>query len=140
VSRGGYQLAYSDSPSDYFKAVEMVRKQQNFMFSIGLQLDMSEHNRGLIQDVLWGSPAFKAGLGPGMKLVAVNGRAFDADKQVLKDAIAAAKGGKGPIRLLVRQQDNYLSFDVDYHEGLKYPLLRPMAGKTAYLDQIVAPH
>ena len=140
VSRGGYQLSYTDTPSEYFKAVEMVRRLQNFMYSIGLQVDMSEHNRGLIQDVLWNSPAFKAGVGPGMKLVAVNGRAFDADREVLKDAIRAAKGGKAPIRLLVRQQDNYLSFDVDYHEGLKYPTLIPVAGKQPLLDAIVAAH
>jgi len=140
IARGGYQLGYTDTPSEYFKAVEMVRKLQNFMFSIGLQVDMSEHNRGLIQDVLWDSPAFKAGLGPGMKLVAVNGRAFDADKEVLKDAIEAAKSGKAPIRLLVRQQDDFLSFDVDYHGGLRYPVLTPVAGKQPLLDAIIAAH
>ena len=140
VTRGGYQLGYTDTPSGYFKAVEKVRKNQNFMYSIGLQIATGEHDRGEVQDVLWGSPAFKAGVGPGMKLMAVNGRAFDADKEVLSDAITAAKGGKAPIKLLFRQQDTFLSFDVDYHEGLKYPVLTPVPGKPDYLDAIIAAH
>ncbi|HEX2667495.1 MAG TPA: M61 family peptidase [Gammaproteobacteria bacterium] len=140
IARGGYALAYTDTPSEYFKAYEKVRKVQNLMFSIGLQLDASEHDKGMVQDVLWDGPAFKAGIGPGMKLVAVNGRAFDADKDVLKDAITAAKSSKTPLRLLLRQQDTYLSFDVDYHGGLKYPVLTPVAGKAPLLDAIIAAH
>jgi predicted metalloprotease with PDZ domain len=140
IKRGGYELGYTDTPSEYFKDVEKVRKNQNQLFSIGLMVDMSERHRGDIQDVLWNSPAFKAGLGPGMKLVAVNGRAFDADKYVLQDAITAAKGSKTPIKLLVREQDTFLSFDVDYHGGLKYPVLTPISDKPRYLDAIIAAH
>ena len=140
ITRGGYELTYTDMPSEYFRDTEKVRKNQNQMFSIGLMVDMSEHRRGEIQDVLWNGPAFKAGIGPGMKLVAVNGRAFDADKDVLKDAIIEAKDSKAPIKLLVREQDTFLSFDVDYHGGLKYPVLTRVSGKPAYLDAIIAPH
>ena len=142
ISRGGYQLSYTDTPSAFFKDVEKLRKMRNFMFSIGLMIDDSAKAQGTVQDVLWGGPAFKAGVGPGMKLVAVNGRAYDADKDVLTDAIAAAaaKGAKAPIRLLLRDQDRYLSFDVDYHGGLKYPVLTPVAGKAPLLDSIIAAH
>jgi predicted metalloprotease with PDZ domain len=140
ITRGGYELGYTDTPSEYFKDTEKVRKNQNFMFSIGLQVDASEHRRGEIQDVLWGSSAFKAGVGPGMKLVAVNGRAYDADKDVLKDAITQAKSGKSPIKLLVREQDTFMTLDVDYHGGLKYPVLTRETGKTDYLDAIIAAH
>ncbi|HSN18570.1 MAG TPA: hypothetical protein VLV87_10225 [Gammaproteobacteria bacterium] len=136
----GYQFGYTDTPSEYFKAIEKVRKSQNQMFSIGLAVDMSEHHRGEIQDVLWGSPAFKAGVGPRMKLMAVNGRAFDAAKDVLKDAIIEAKDSKAPIKLLVREQDTFMTFDVDYHGGLKYPVLTRVSGKPAYLDAIIAAH
>jgi predicted metalloprotease with PDZ domain len=140
ITRGGYQLTYSDTPTEYFKAYEHVRKVQNFMFSIGLLIDNSEHRRGEVQDVLWNGPAFKAGVGPGMTLVAVNGRAFDADRYVLRDAIEAARTGKAPIKLLFRQDDTYLTFAVDYHEGAKYPVLMPIPGKTPVLDAIIAAH
>ena len=140
ITRGGYALSYSDTESEYFKDTEKVRKNQNCMFSIGLMVNTSEHHRGEIQDVLWNSPAFKAGVGPGMMLVAVNGRAFDADKMVLTDAITEAKTSKTPIKLLVREQDTFMTLDVDYHGGLKYPVLTREAGKTDYLDAIIAAH
>ncbi|MGE5626284.1 MAG: M61 family metallopeptidase [Bacillota bacterium] len=142
IARGGYTLAYTDTPSEYFKDVEKLRKNQNFMFSIGLMIGGGEHDGGRVQDVLWNGPAFKAGAGPGMTLVAVNGRAYDAEKDgaVLKNAIAAAKASKAPIRLLLRDQDQYLSLDVDYHDGLKYPALVPVAGSAPVLDAITAAH
>jgi predicted metalloprotease with PDZ domain len=132
IARGGYRLSYSDTPSEYFKANEKLRKSMNMMFSIGFMLGP----KGQVMDVLWGSPAFKAGLGPGMQLVAVNGRALDADKDVLKDAIVAAKTALTPIRLLVRNQDQYLTLDVDYHDGLKYPVLERLPGTAPVLDAI----
>ncbi len=140
ITRGGYRLAYTDTPSEYFKALEKVRKTGNYMFSIGLALNMGDKGNGRITDVLWDGPAFKAGLAPGMTLVAVNGRAFDADKHVLKDAITEAKGSKSPIQLLVRQQDTYITFNVDYHDGLKYPVLVRVSGTPARLDDIIAAH
>ena len=140
ITSGGYRLSYTDRPSEYFKATEKVRKYQDLMFCIGLQVDTSERHRGEIQDVLWNGPAFKAGVGPGMKLVAVNGRAYDADEDVLIDAVTAAKTSRAPIKLLVRDQDTYMTFDVDYHGGLKYPVLTRVPGTPAYLDAIIAAH
>ena len=140
VARGGYRLVYTETPSEYFKDVEKLRKMQNFMYSIGLAIRDGEKSRGQVDDVLWSGPAFKAGVGAGMILVAVNGRAYDADRKVLEDAITAAKTSKAPIRLLFRDQDQYLSFDVDYHGGLKYPSLVTEGTAPYSLDAIIAPH
>ena len=142
ITRGGYELAYTDTPTEYFKDVEKLRKSVNLLYSIGLMLSTDGSKRGVIEDVLWDGPAYKAGLGAGMKLVAVNGRALDADEKmkVLEDAIQAARNTTTPIHLLVRQQDQYLSYDVDYHGGLKYPVLKPLAGVAPVLDAIIAPH
>ena len=139
ITRGGYRLAYTDTPSEFFKADQKRRETLNMMYSIGLLLAADRKNSGTIKDVLWGSPAFKAGVGPGMKLIAVNGRDFTADKDALKNAIVAAQKSKEPIRLLVRNQDDYFTFDVDYHDGLRYPVLRPIAGAVPVLDAITAP-
>jgi predicted metalloprotease with PDZ domain len=140
ITRGGYTLAYTDTPTEFFKDTDKVRKTMNLMYSIGLMLSISESRRGVIEDVLWDGPAFKAGLGSGMRLIAVDGRALDADPKVLQDAIQAAKTSKEPIRLLVRQQDQYVTYDVDYHGGLKYPVLEPMPGQAPLLDAIIAAH
>ncbi|MFI4920628.1 MAG: M61 family metallopeptidase [Gammaproteobacteria bacterium] len=139
ITRGGYELTYTDTPTEYFKDLEKVRKSVNLLYSIGLMLSGDEGKHGLIQDVLWDGPAYKAGLGAGMKLVAVNGRALDADPKVLQDAIQAAKTTSTPIKLLVRDQDQYETYDVDYHGGLKYPVLKPIPGVAPTLDAIIAP-
>lgn len=138
IARGGYELAYSDTPTEYFKDVEKLRKNANFMYSIGLLLAAGEGKHGMIEDVLWDGPAYKAGLGTGMKLIAVNGRALDADPRVLEDAIQAAKTGKAPTRLLVRNQDEYATYEVDYHGGPRYPVLKAVPGAAPLLDAIVA--
>jgi len=140
ITRGGYELAYTDTPTEFFKDMQKVRKTVDLMYSIGLALSGEERHHGLIEDVLWGGPAYKAGLGPGMKLVAVDGRALDADPKVLEDAIQAAKDTKAPIELLVRDQDRYATYSVDYHGGLRYPVLKPLPGAVHSLDAIVAPH
>jgi len=87
--------------------------------------------------VRWNGPAFKAGVSTGATIVAVNGK--DYSKDVLKDAIAAAKGGKEPIKLLLKFQGGYRTAMVDYHDGLQYPHLVRVAGTPDYLSQIIAP-
>jgi len=61
---------------------------------------MGEGNLG---SVSWDSLAFKAGLVPGMQLLAVNGEVYSADK--LREAIKRAEKDTGPITLLVKDRD-----------------------------------
>jgi predicted metalloprotease with PDZ domain len=95
---------------------------------------MGQHDQ--INDVRWNGPAFKAGISTGATLVAVNGEAYTRD--VLKDAIAAAKGSKAPIQLLLKYQGTYRTVPVDYHDGLQYPHLVRVAGTPDYLGEIIA--
>jgi predicted metalloprotease with PDZ domain len=139
ISRGGYKLVYTDTPSEYFKAYEKRRKIQNMVYSIGLLISSRGDSKGQISDVLWDSPAFKAGIGAGMKLIAVNGHDFGANDDVLKNAIQEAKTSKVPIALLVRNQDTYTTYQVDYHDGLKYPQLEAIPGAAPVLDTIITP-
>jgi predicted metalloprotease with PDZ domain len=140
ISRGGYQLGYSDTRSEFFKAYEKRRKLMNEMYSVGIMVGGGHYERGRITDVLWDGPAAKAGVAPGMQLVAVNGRDFNADPEhILQNAIKTAQHSKQPIRLLLRNQDMYINCDVDYHDGLKYPQLVRVAGKPALLDDITTP-
>ena len=87
----------------------------------------------------WDGPAFNAGVVTGAKIVAVNGVAYDQD--VIKLAIAAAKGGTKPIELLIRRGDKFLTVPVAYHGGLRWPWLeRAPDGKgPAGLDLLLAP-
>lgn len=132
LQRSGWKLSYTDEPSEYLKGVESNDKLLQLTYSIGLLLN----DEGDINDVLWNGPAFKAGLGAGMHLVAVNGREFSG--QVLKDAIAAARNNKKAISLLVKNEDMYETYNVDYHGGLRYPALERIDGEPDRLEKIIA--
>ena len=139
LARGGWQLSYTDTPSPYFAAGEKRGKRVDLLASVGVEIDAKD---GSINDVIWGSPAFEAGLAPGMKLVAVNGEKFDPGMpDLLKSAIKAAadpKTGKAPIELLVQNLDYFSTVKLDYHGGLRYPHLTRLAAVPDRLDEIAA--
>ncbi|MCT7018492.1 PDZ domain-containing protein, partial [Salmonella enterica] len=80
-------------------------------------IGLTMNDKGQVNDVRWGGPAFKAGVSTGATLVAVNGQ--DYSKDVLTDAIAAAKNTKAPIQLLLKYQGSVRTVAVDYHDGLQ---------------------
>jgi predicted metalloprotease with PDZ domain len=132
----GWKLVYTDQQSAYEKQYdsrhEPARHLYNFAWSIGITLN----DKAEINDVRWNGPAFKAGVSSGATLVAVNDEAYTTDG--LKDAIAAAKDGKSPIRLLLKYQSGYRTVSVDYHDGLRYPHLVRVEGTPDYLSEIIA--
>jgi predicted metalloprotease with PDZ domain len=123
IERGGWKLTYTDTPNAETKAAESLRHNVNLAYSLGLSASKS----GNIYDVQWNGPAFDAGLVPGLTIVAVDGKDYSPD--ALKDAVAAARTGKAPIELLVKNVDVYSTVRIDYHGGLKYPHLVRAGGK-----------
>jgi predicted metalloprotease with PDZ domain len=103
------------------------------VYSLGLSIAKD----GKINEVRWDSPAFNAGLGTGVTIVAVND--LEYSKDTLSDAVKAAKTDKAPIRLLVKEFDRYRTIAIDYHDGLRYPRLERIPGKPDYLSAIYAP-
>ena len=136
IADTGWKLVYTDKPSAYEKQYnsrpQASRHLYNFAWSIGLTMGRNDQ----INDVRWNGPAFKAGVSTGETLVAVNGRAYTRD--VLKDAIDAAKGSKAPIQLLLKYQGGYRTVPVDYHGGSQYPHLERIDGTPDYLSEIIA--
>jgi predicted metalloprotease with PDZ domain len=137
IRRGGWKLVYSDQPNDLLRAREKQRKYIDLTDSIGIQID-DDQKAGMLTEVLWQGPAFNAGVAPGMKLIAVNGDRYTMD--VLRDAIAAAKGNQKPIELLLQSQDVFMTLKVDYHGGPRYPHLERIEGTPDRLEQIVKAH
>ena len=127
----GWKVTYNDKASDGIKAIESRYKSTDLLYSLGF----SVNKEGKMRDVLWDSPAFNAGLAPSMQIVAVNNTQFSAD--ALKDAVTDAKGSKAPIKLLVKNFDQYSEIQIDYHDGLKYPHLERIEGKPDYLSQLL---
>jgi len=134
IASHGWTLVYNDKPSDAVKAFESRRHFADLTFSIGLSI----RKGGKIADVLWDGPAFKAGIAPGMTVVAVNGHDYGTDG--LKDAITAAASNKHqPIELLVKNFDEYKTVRIDYHGGLKYPHLVRNTSKPDTLATLLKP-
>jgi predicted metalloprotease with PDZ domain len=135
LTRGGYRLIYVDKPSDFAKSNEHLRKITDLLYSLGVIVNEKEH--GVITEVLWDGPAFKAGIVMGSQIVAVNGVSYDSDE--LKDAISAAKTSGAAIQLLIKRGDRYMIVPVSYHGGLRYPHLERIPGTPPLLDDLLGP-
>jgi predicted metalloprotease with PDZ domain len=137
LRRAGWTLTFSATPSALFKAYEKVGKRQLQMYDLGLVISNDPaHGKGSVLDVRWESPAFAAGVAPGMEITAVNDQEYDAD--TLRRAIEAARSGT-PLRLLVHSAGTYQTLSIDYRGGLRFPHLEAVQGQEDLLSQIAAP-
>ena len=133
IERGGWRLTYDAKQGERITDLAAVRKQLEMGYSLGLRLNST----GLITDVVPGMPAAEANLGPGMTVVAVNGKQFSPD--ALRDAVTAARTNKGPIQVLVNNEGALINYPIDYHGGEQYPHLVRDAAKPDLLSQTTAP-
>jgi predicted metalloprotease with PDZ domain len=131
VTRGGYRVVFTDTPSALYKSEEERDKLTALTYSVGLTLEKD----GKIKEVLWNSPAFKAGLAPGTRIVAVDAVAFDPDR--FKEVIKAAQHSTAATSLIVREGDRFRTVALDYHDGLRYPHLERDPSRPALLDAIL---
>ncbi|HKD54345.1 MAG TPA: hypothetical protein VKB72_08985 [Steroidobacteraceae bacterium] len=125
----GWRLSYSPAKNSYIETEEKRRKVTLRVWSIGLNLD----DKDTITDTIEDRAAVRAGAGPGMKLVAVNGRKYTAE--VLDAAIAAAHAEHKPIQLLVVNGDYYRTLSVEYYDGPRYPHLTRIDGRPDTLSE-----
>jgi predicted metalloprotease with PDZ domain len=131
IERSGWKLVYDGTLSELTKAISEEHKSVNAEYSIGLQLDET----GKIVDTVEGMPAAKAGMGPGMKLIAVNGHRFSAEN--FSDALKAGKNSSEPLELLVENTDYFKTYKLDYHGGEQYPHLVRDESKPDVLSEII---
>jgi predicted metalloprotease with PDZ domain len=131
IEGSGWKVSYDDTPSDMENGSASSSHFVDAMYSLGLEL----RDDGSITDTIEGMPAAKAGIGPGMKLVAVNGRRYSAD--VLRDALKSAKSSTTQTELLVENTDYYKTYIINYHGGEKYPHLVRDESKPDLLAEIM---
>ncbi len=130
VQGSGWKLVYDEYPSELDRAQDREGKTINAHYSVGLLAGSD----GMIRDTVEGMLAAKAGIGPGMKIVAVNGHRMSAD--AWHDAIRAAKTSSSPIELIVENTDYFRVVKLDYHGGEKYPHLVRDESKPDLLTEI----
>ena len=134
LASAGWKLVYAAEPSAYQRDLMQTARQADFRYSLGLVLGATS---GRVEEVLWDSPAFAAGLAASMTVVAVNGEAFDAE--ALDRAIVAGAEHKTPTELLVRNFDRFRTVRIDYHGGPRHPRLERIPGSSDRLGDILAP-
>jgi predicted metalloprotease with PDZ domain len=132
IERGGWRLVYNDQPNVFIHTGEEIDEYVDAAYSLGFVVKKD----GEFEDVTYGSPAYAAGIGPGMHLVAINGRAWSKD--VLRDALRASKGSNQPIELLVENAKFYKTYSIAYHDGIRNPHLERIDGADV-LGQILQP-
>ena len=133
LENGGYKLTYSDKPNAWSALADAESETFNFWYSLGLHVRKS----GIVSDVLKDGVADKGGFGPGMKILAVNGRAFTPD--VLKAAVHGSKDSGLAVELIVENTGYYKIIKLDYHGGERYPQLERVSGTPDRLDEILKP-
>jgi len=131
ITGGGWKLIYTDTPNKVITAGDKSDKMTHLNFSLGLALNSESHE---VLDVIPGSPAEVAGIGPGMKLIGVNGRKFNDD--VFTDALKATKDGHA-LELLVENAEFLFTAKVNYYGGPRYPHLERVSGTADVMGDIL---
>jgi predicted metalloprotease with PDZ domain len=134
IESGGWRLVYNDKPNAMLAALQAQFKRSNFEDSLGFVLG----KEGDIVDIVPGSPAYTAGLGPGMTLIAVNGRRASAS--LVSAALKSARETHEPIELIVENGGFFKTYSIPYYEGEKIPHLERVEGKPDLLADIVKPN
>jgi predicted metalloprotease with PDZ domain len=132
IERGGWRLVYTDQPNTFIHSAEEIEKYEDVAYSLGFVVKKD----GEFADVIYGSPAYLAGIGPGMKLIAINGRAWDKD--VLQDVLRASRDGKQPLDLLVENAKFFKTYSIPYHDGIRNPHLQRTSAFDV-LGEIIKP-
>jgi predicted metalloprotease with PDZ domain len=131
IEASGWKLVYTAALPDQTRAADEANGTTDERYAIGILV----RGEGEIPDVIPTLAAAKAGVPPGSRLVAVNGRRYSRD--VLRDAIRASASG-GTLELLVEQGGFYTTYRLDYTGGLRYPRLEREASKPDVLSTILA--
>ena len=130
IEGSGWKLVYDDLPSELDRAEDRDDKSIGAHYTVGLLVG----SEGTVRDVVEGMIAAKAGIGPGMKIIAINGRRFSPE--IWHDAIRGAKTNTSPIELIIENTDYFRVVKLDYHAGEKYPHLVRDESKPDLLTDI----
>jgi predicted metalloprotease with PDZ domain len=130
IEAAGWKLVYDDTPNTYQSARAKGQKVADASLSLGLWIKGED---GTINDIVVGAPAWEAGLGPGMKITAINGRTWSTD--VLTEELAA----KPDLEITAEQGEELRTFRIVKHGGPRWPHLVRDETKPDRLKEILAP-
>ncbi len=129
LEAAGWRLVYNATPNRLYAVA--LPDSYDAAYSIGMYVKKD----GTISDVMPGTPAYDAGFGPHMTILAVDGRAYSTD--VLNESIAHPRNGR--ISVIVRNFDSVETREIPYAGGIRYPHLERIPGVHDYLSEIMTP-
>jgi predicted metalloprotease with PDZ domain len=132
LEAGGWSLAHVGEPTSHEKALAAADGGTDCSASLGLWLS----RESAVVDVVPGSPADRAGVPAGARLLGVNGRVLS--KERLADAVAGSARGV-PVELLLQDAEVFLTARLDYQGGARHPTLRRDPSRPDLLAAIAAP-
>ncbi len=133
IENGGWKLVYNDQPNRFIDNKADAKRLLDETFSVGMVVDSD----AIVRDVLYGGPAYNAGVGPLMRIAAVNGQQFSPD--VLDDTLLKSSTSQDPLVLLMTNGNYFQTVSIDYHRGLRNPHLERVNSKPDLLDEIIRP-
>jgi predicted metalloprotease with PDZ domain len=116
LNASGWRLGYSPEPTSVQKGDAAMFKELDLRYSLGFTLLDEGH---VVTYLIPGTPADQAGMAPGSKVIAVNGRKYSKD--VLEDALRET--GLRTISLLIEKDETFKTYDLQYAGGSRYPRL-----------------
>jgi predicted metalloprotease with PDZ domain len=131
LEAAGWRLVYNSTPNNEPFDSDLLSISYYGGYSIGMYVKKD----GTIVDVLPETPAYDAGLGPHMTVLAVDGRVYSDN--ALNESIAHPRNGK--ISLIVRNFESVESREIQYAGGVRYPHLERIPGSRDYLSEILEP-
>lgn len=134
LQAAGWHLAYTETPSSMHVAHEADDRDLDLRYSLGFYVDDEGASIG---DVIPDSPADRAGVAPGSRLIALNG--YKWSKELLHDTLSQPAGGAKTLTLLIEKDDMFKTLELNYTGGERYPnLIRDSAGEDL-LTKIALP-
>ncbi|MGH8363188.1 MAG: M61 family peptidase, partial [Gammaproteobacteria bacterium] len=134
LARTGWKLVYNDKPNTFTQAANQQFHTDDQWLTYGLMIGKDGNVRGVRE----GSPAWQAGMAPGMKLQAVDGQSYTPE--ILAYELKQAEHETAATTFLVEQNGWYKTYNVDYRGGPRYPHLVRIPGSPDMLAKIMAPH
>jgi predicted metalloprotease with PDZ domain len=92
-------------------------------------------DKGVVDAVAWNGPAFRAGLAPRTKIVAVQGQPFSTER--LLQSVRTA--GQAPVTLTIEQDGLRSERAIPYGRTLRYPHLARIEGSADTLTWLLSP-
>lgn len=134
LARAGWRLVYTSKPNLFMQARDKQFHLNDQWLTYGLKINKQRVITGVRED----SPAWKAGMAPGMKIQAVDSQSYT--HKTLDYAMKQAEHSSLPTTFVAEQDGWYHTYDVNYHGGPRYPHLMRIPGKPDMLARIMAPH